>query len=92
MSKRRDYGDPVYKQFRLDVLKRDKYTCQMCNKRGKRVYLNVHHIIKWSSASSLRHDTDNGVTLCRGCHKSVTGKESHYVSYFNEIVRRNKNE
>ena len=90
MSMRRDYSDPVYKQFRLEVLKRDKFTCQMCNKRGKRVRLNVHHIMKWSSASTLRYDVDNGITLCRGCHKGVTGKESHYMLYFSEKVRRNK--
>ncbi len=87
---KRDYGDPIYKHFRLQVLKRDKFTCQMCSKKGKRLRLNVHHIMKWSSASALRHDPDNGVTLCYACHKSVTGKESHYVSYFTEIVRRNK--
>ena len=90
MSMRRDYGDPVYKRFRRQVLKRDKFTCQMCNKRGKRVRLNVHHIMTWSSASTLRYDVDNGITLCRGCHKDVTGKESHYMLYFSEKVRRNK--
>ena len=90
MSRKRDYGDPAYKQFRSDVLKRDKYACQMWNKKGKRVWLNVHHIMKWSSASTLRYDPDNGITLCRDCHKEVTGKESHYISYFTEKVRRNK--
>jgi 5-methylcytosine-specific restriction endonuclease McrA len=90
MSKRRDYNDPIYKEFRLKVLKRDKYTCQMCKKKGKRVRLNVHHIMKWSSAASLRYDTDNGITLCSTCHKSVTGKESHYVSYFSQIINRKK--
>ncbi len=90
MSTRRDYGDPVYKQFRREVLKRDKYTCQLCNKKGKRVRLNVHHIIKWSSASTLRYDVDNGITLCKQCHTDVTGKEPHYISYFSEKVRRNK--
>lgn len=90
MSRRRDYGDPDYKRFRSAVLKRDKHTCQMCNKRGKRTWLNVHHIIKWSSASTLRHDPDNGITLCHKCHKDVTGKETHYMSYFTEKVRRNK--
>ena len=90
MSKRRDYSDPVYKQFRLTVLKRDNFTCQMCNIKGKRVRLNVHHIMKWSSASPLRYDVDNGITLCNKCHKEVTGKESHYITYFSEKVRRNK--
>jgi len=90
MSKRRDYNDPIYKDFRLKVLKRDKYTCQMCKKKGKRARLNVHHIMKWSSAASLRYDTDNGITLCSSCHKSVTGKESHYVSYFSQLINRKK--
>lgn len=86
---KRDYNDPSYKQFRLNVLKRDKFTCQMCNSKKRR--LNVHHIIKWSSAASLRFDTSNGITLCSGCHKKINGKESHYISLFNEIIRRNKN-
>jgi 5-methylcytosine-specific restriction protein A len=86
---KRDYNDPSYKQFRLNVLKRDKFTCQMCNSKKRR--LNVHHIIKWSSAASLRFDTSNGITLCSSCHKKINGKESHYISLFNEIIRRNKN-
>jgi hypothetical protein len=63
----------------------------MCNRKGKNVWLNVHHIIKWSSASSLRYDVDNGICLCKNCHTDITGKESHYVSYFTEKIRRNKN-
>ncbi len=88
MSKRRNYSDPVYKEFRLQVLKRDKYTCQMCNKKKKGCV--VHHIMKWSTASTLRFDPDNGIALCRPCHKEVTGHESHYITYFTEKVRRNK--
>ena len=90
MSKRRDYSDPVYKEFRKKVLKMDKYTCQMCGKKGKRARLNVHHIMKWSSASSLRYDPDNGITLCVACHKSVTGKEAHYMSYFLNKIREGR--
>ncbi|RLI46445.1 hypothetical protein DRO61_09215 [Candidatus Bathyarchaeota archaeon] len=90
MSRKRNYECPVYKNFRNAVLKRDNFTCQMCNRKGKGIWLNVHHIIKWSSASSLRYDVDNGISLCRDCHKEVTGKESHYITYLTEKVRRNK--
>lgn len=83
---RRNYDDPEYKKFRTKVLKRDKFTCQMCKSKKR---LNVHHIMKWSSAASLRYDESNGITLCYRCHKDITGKESSYVSYFNEIIRRN---
>lgn len=87
---RRNYNDPAYKQFRTEVLKRDKFTCQMCKKKGKGSRLNVHHIMKWSSAASLRYDIDNGITLCRSCHDSITGKENHYISYLIDLLKRNK--
>ena len=89
-SMRRDYNnDIVYKRFRQTVLKRDKFTCQMCEAKGKRARLQVHHIYKWASASSLRYDEQNGITLCRTCHKSITGKEDHYISYFLSILDKN---
>lgn len=82
---KRQYSDPVYKKFRLDVLRRDNRKCQMpgC---GRRNNLQVHHIQKWANASSLRYDQSNGITLCAYCHKSITGKESHYENLFREIV------
>lgn len=85
---KRNYEDPAYEEFRKSVLKRDKFTCQMCKQKKK---LNVHHIVKWSSASSLRFDVSNGITLCQNCHKEISGKESCYISYFDEIIRRNIN-
>lgn len=86
---KRNYNNPAYKQFRKDVLKRDGFMCQMCKSKKR---LNVHHIIKWSSAASLRFDIDNGITLCSNCHKSIGGKESSYIQYFIDIIRRNNNE
>ena len=81
---KRNYDDPHYKKFRVDVLKRDKHRCRMCNSKRR---LNVHHILKWSGASSLRYDVDNGITLCKKCHDSITGKEAYYGSYFLSLIR-----
>jgi hypothetical protein len=58
-----------------------------CNSRYK---LQAHHIKKWSTAAILRYDVDNGITLCRNCHDSINGLESHYESLFNEIVQNKK--
>ena len=65
----RDFDDPVYKDWRKKVLNRDSYKCQMpgCKRKGRR--MQVHHIQKWSTASSLRFEVSNGITLCWDCHK-----------------------
>ena len=83
---RRDFHDPVYKDWRKKVLSRDRYCCQMPNCKHKKL-LQVHHIKKWSSASMLRFDIDNGITLCAACHKEVTRNEHFYERLFTDIVR-----
>jgi len=82
---KRNYDDPAYADWRRKILKRDKKACKMpgCTSKSK---LQVHHIRKWSSASSLRYEPSNGITLCSTCHKSISGKEHHYESLFMEIV------
>ena len=82
---RRNYDDPAYKDWRYKVYKRDRFRCQMpgCKSKFK---LQAHHIKKWSEASTLRYDVNNGLTLCRACHDSICGMESHYEALFLEIV------
>lgn len=82
---KRNYNDDVYERWRKDVLKRDQFKCQMPNCNSK-FRLHVHHIKKWSSASSLRYEISNGITLCSKCHKSISGKERHYESLFYSIL------
>lgn len=52
--------------FQKQVLKRDNYTCQICNIRG--VELHVDHIQSWSKFPKLRFDLENCRTLCKSCH------------------------
>lgn len=86
---RRNYNDEAYTEFRKRVLKRDKKTCQMpgCNSKKN---LHVHHVKKWASAAALRYEDDNGITLCKYCHKSITGQEHHYELIFMEIIDAKK--
>jgi len=58
------------------ILKRDNYTCQLCNKRGNR--LDVHHIIP-KSLYSLKDISEsnkefNLITICRKCHNWIHGR------------------
>lgn len=87
----RDFDDPVYKDWRKKVLNRDRYKCQMpgCKRKGRR--MQVHHIQKWSTASSLRFEVSNGITLCWDCHKEVNGNEAIYSGLFYGIVQKNEN-
>jgi len=60
-----------YKNWRLYVFKRDKYTCQECGVVGG--YLHAHHIEKFSEKKNLQFDINNGKTLCMNCHAKIHG-------------------
>nr|DAJ67151.1 MAG TPA: NinG recombination protein [Caudoviricetes sp.] len=49
----------------------DAYCCLMCKSLGliSPKYLEVHHIVKVRSDSSLKLDNDNLITLCVNHHK-----------------------
>lgn len=81
---KRNYQDPAYADWRKKIFQRDK-KCKMpgCNSKKK---LQAHHIKRWSDASALRYDINNGITLCSECHKSIQNKESHYEALFLEII------
>ena len=54
-----------YKQWRNLIYKRDHWRCQKCGIKEKIV---AHHIKSFTEYPDLRHDPDNGITLCRYCH------------------------
>jgi 5-methylcytosine-specific restriction endonuclease McrA len=56
-----------YKTWRESVFIRDNYTCQKCNAKG---YIEAHHIKLWCDYPELRFLVDNGITLCKPCHKN----------------------
>jgi len=68
-------------QWKKEVKKRDNYTCQCCGYIGK---LNdgimvAHHLNNFSDFKEQRLLVENGITLCKDCHKSlhkVFGKKS----------------
>jgi len=80
------YGKNMVK-WRQAIFNRDDYTCQCCEKRGAGE-LNAHHLDSWNWAFDKRFATQNGITLCRDCHKEfhgIYGKGNNTVDQFNEF-------
>jgi 5-methylcytosine-specific restriction endonuclease McrA len=59
----------VHPELRKLVLKRDKYTCQICNEKEQE--LHCHHITGVELNPIESADVDNCITLCKTCHKQV---------------------
>lgn len=54
-----------YKKWRNEVIKRDQ-KCMHCGSTEK---LEAHHIKPYARYPNLRYEVDNGMTLCKSCHK-----------------------
>ena len=72
------------KEWRCKVFERDDYTCRVCLKRGGRI--EVNHIKPWRSHKELQHDVDNGITLCKECHKLIFYKEEKVADFLKLLI------
>ena len=59
-----------YKLWRSAVYQRDNYTCVWCGNPDSG-NLNAHHIKPFALFPELRFAIDNGITLCKNCHKNA---------------------
>lgn len=76
-----------YLQIRNLVMARDRWTCQLCDKMGRK--LQVHHINTWSQNIRLRYTKRNLISLCSACHQSIRNKEKLYKPVFMKRVSIN---
>lgn len=61
-----------YRNWRFAVIKRDKYTCQICgDKRSSGKKFHVDHIKPFAQYPELRFDISNGRVLCVDCHRQT---------------------
>ena len=81
-----------YRQWVSDVFTRDDFTCNICGIRGS--YLHAHHIKSFSSIIQCYEITtleealecselwniNNGITLCKDCHKKIHKKVINNVN------------
>ena len=76
--------DECYNEWRRQVFKRDRYTCQICgvnNENSKNVYLNAHHIKPKRLFPELKFSVENGITLCVDCHAEVHKRQPQLYNF-----------
>ncbi len=56
---------------RLEILRRDNYTCQKCGAKAADESLHVHHKGYVSSLLPWEYPDDTLITLCESCHQKV---------------------
>ena len=67
----------IRSEFRKEVFKRDKFTCQVCGKKRSGEKLDAHHITDRSKMPKGGYVKENGVTVCNEegyeltCHMRV---------------------
>ena len=86
---KRDYNDPLYKEWRKKIYARDDHKCQWpgCDQKKK---LQAHHIYRWSDFPGLRYHINNGITLCKNHHKLITNNEDDYRLFFSNLLINKK--
>jgi 5-methylcytosine-specific restriction endonuclease McrA len=67
-ASRRDRHVMGYAKWRKAVFTRDNFRCREC---GSEENLEAHHIKPFSAAPELMYVVENGLTLCKDCHKKT---------------------
>jgi len=60
-----------YRLWKLEVYKKDKGVCQICDKRCNNKDIVAHHKKAFKDYIELRFKVSNGITLCRSCHAKL---------------------
>jgi hypothetical protein len=85
IKKRDDRLDYRYSDWRLEVYKRDNFTCKINNQdcEGR---IEAHHILSYTKFPELRYDINNGITLCKYHHPRKRVEEIKMIPIFKELV------
>jgi 5-methylcytosine-specific restriction endonuclease McrA len=83
-----NYGSLKYKRksWRQKILDRDNFTCQECKLQDETgALLDCHHIIPQrilNNNDSRFFDINNGICLCKKCHKKTYNHELEFTEKF----------
>lgn len=70
--------DPRWQKKRLEILERDKWTCQRCASTD--ITLHVHHFEYNPGKEPWEYPPESLITLCEDCHESEGEERKDYES------------
>jgi hypothetical protein len=85
LAKRQERNDTAYKEWRINVYKRDNYKCRINNQDCKGRII-AHHILSWTNYPELRYEINNGITLCQAHHPRKRAEEKRLIPFFMGLV------
>lgn len=65
-ARKQSRGSRLYLDWRLNCLERDNSKCRICSIKQD---LHVHHVKEYVRFPEDRLKVDNGIVLCKNCHK-----------------------
>lgn len=68
------------KTLKRSIRERDKYTCQICDKKQEDRTFSVHHI----DYNKENCNPNNLITLCINCHSKTNHNRKYWIKYFNK--------
>lgn len=76
--------DPRWQKKRLEIMERDKFTCQSCG--DTKTTLNVHHAYYEKGKMPWEYPEDSLITWCEECHERRQKIQNHIMSVLNEYT------
>ena len=87
-NKRKLLEQDNLKLWALCVKKEAEYKCFLCGNKHEASALDAHHIFTKGSCTNLKYDLNNGVCLCKGCHRFKVHMHVCPILVPNLIARR----
>lgn len=78
--------DPRWQKKRLEILERDKFSCQTC--KDDKTELHIHHK-KYGHENPWDNENEDLITCCKHCHKLLSDLQTDNIN-ISEIIRKNE--
>lgn len=85
LSEQGDRRSPIYRDWRMNVWKRDDFKCKINNLdcEGR---IEAHHILSYTKYPELRYEINNGITLCHAHHPFKRAEEKLMIPVFQGLL------